>query len=198
MIASVLKGVGAFLDAIPGLVWALIVAGLVGFIVLDEIRDAAELRNTVAKYNKEVQAHAQTKLEYSNYREDAQKKVNLALEALRELERVSQLNAERTARETAQREAAMAAELAQLRNREQRVRDDLATFRAAAARDAQSGNTAALAAKADTAVQLYSSCGEEYRSMAAEAEGIRVQAVGLLDFIRRNPMCSAQFGPDAP
>jgi chromosome segregation ATPase len=190
----VIKAILAFIDGVPGIVWAAIVAALL-FMVVSMTMGNAKVKNDLRDAQTE---HAKTKSEYSQYQADVEKKQRLAEAKQREIELSNFRNAEKVAYESAKREAALADDLARSRSREQRLRDEISSFRAATARDAASGNTAALAAKANTATELYESCGTEYRSMAEEAERVRIQAIGLLDYIRGNSMCSSRFGQGVP
>jgi hypothetical protein len=135
---------------------------------------------------------------HSEYVADAERKQAEAVALKHDIELHNFRNSERIAYEQQKRESSLAAELARLRGGEQRVRDELKAFRTATARNAKSGNTAALAANAAIATELYQACGIEYRDMAKEAERVRVQAVGMWDYIRGNSMCSTPFGGAVP
>lgn len=176
-----------FFELIPGWVWASVVTfGL--FVLFAYSWQAKSLERDLAKSH---EAHA-------TYVAEAERKQAKAVAEQRDIELHNFRNSERVTYEQHEREVRLADELTRVRGNEQRVRNELSTFRAATARNAASGNLAALAANAATATELYQACGSEYRAMATEAERVRVQALGLRSYIRGNSMCSTPFGGAAP
>lgn len=183
-----------FFDILPGWAWAIIVA----FLLLALTGSHIQLANARAKISEEIANVAKEREKFSKYEAQVHANQAAAVAKQREVELHNFRNSERIAYEQQKREQALADQLAQLRSRDQRMRDELASFRAAAARDAQRGDVARLAARADLATELYEACRVEYGSMAAEAERIRLKAVGLFDYIKGNSMCSARFGASVP
>lgn len=181
-------------DLLPGWAWFLVCV----FLALVCVGLNIQLANAHAKISEEVANVAKEQKKFSDYEAQVHKNQAVAVAKQREVELHNFRNSERVAYEQQQRDKTFADQLAQLRSRDQRMRNELTAYRAAAARDAQRGDVARLAARADLSTQLYEACRIEYGSMAAEAERIRLQAVGLFDYIKGNNMCSQPFGASAP
>lgn len=174
-------------DILPGFVWALIVAVLLASNVAG-----------VVMLKSEQAAHGETKAQFADYKLDVTEKARAAEAERRSTELASFRNSERVQIEQAKRDEAATAERNALRSERDSLRADAKSFRAGIARDTASGDVAGLAAKANTAIQLHEACSERYSGMAEEAEPIRLQAIGLLDYIRGNAQCSTPFGGAAP
>lgn len=174
-------------DILPGFVWAIIVAVLLASNVAG-----------IYMLNSEQAEHGKTKVLFADYKLDVTNKARAAEAERRSTELASFRNSERVQSEQAKRDEAAAAERATLRRERDSLRNAVQGFRAGIAHDSASGNVAGLTAKADTAVQLHETCSERYSGMAEEAEPIRLQAIGLLDYIRGNPQCSTPFGDAVP
>lgn len=171
------------LDIVPGFVWL----GICIFLGMSVVGSRVQLANARAQISEEVS-------KFATYRSEVSAKQALAVQKQREVELENFRNSEKVAYEQQKRDKTYAEQLARSRSNEQRMRDELSSFRAAAAGDAQRGDVARLAARADLATGLYASCRDEYRGMAAEAERIRRQALGLWEYIKGNSQCSRPFG----
>lgn len=180
-------------DLLPGWAWFLICV----FLALACVGLNVQLANAHAKISEEIANVAKEQKKFLDYEAKVQANQAVAVAKQREIELHNFRNSERIAYEQERRDKAYADQLAQLRSRDQRMRNELDAFRAAAAGDAQRGDVARLAARADLATGLYAACREEYRSMAAEAEQLRRKAVGLFNYIKGNSMCSRPFGAGA-
>lgn len=150
------------------------------------------LVHETSKYEKE---HG----DYAEYRATAEANARRAEDERRTLEDRAN-NAERkTADESAKRDKAHAVELAALSATVAGLRTQLSNaYTAGLAADAARGDVARLTARAATAGQLLTACTGRYGELAERAEQTRLQAVGLYDYIKANPMCSQPFGPAAP
>jgi hypothetical protein len=109
----------------------------------------------------------------------------------REAEQAKQIQAERTAREQAQREGALRTALDRAAASNRSLLDRIAALdarAAAAAADvpttAPDARAAALAHEAATARQLLGSCSQRYAELGADADGLRIQVMGLQDYVK--------------
>lgn len=109
----------------------------------------------------------------------------------REAEQAKQLQAERTAREQAQREGALRTALDRASARNRSLLDRIAALDArdaAAAADvpgtAPDSRAAALAHEAATARELLGRCSGRYAELGAEADGLRIQVMGLQGYVK--------------
>lgn len=108
----------------------------------------------------------------------------------REEDQLKQQQAERIAREQAQREAAKQAALDRAESRNRGLLGAIADLnaRAAAAATAVPGagqdpGAVALIGEASTARELLGQCSSRYTAVAADADGLRSQVIGLQDFV---------------
>ena len=112
----------------------------------------------------------------------------------REAEQAKQIQAERTAREQAQREGALRTALDRAAASNRSLLDRIAALdardveHAAAAADvpttAPDARAAALAREAATARQLLGACSQRYAELGADADGLRIQVMGLQDYVK--------------
>ncbi|WP_208508387.1 DUF2514 domain-containing protein [Variovorax paradoxus] len=114
----------------------------------------------------------------------------------REEDQLKQQQAERNSREQAQREAALQSALARADSRNRGLLGTIADLnaRAAAAAAAMSGagqdsGAVAFIGQASTARELLGQCSSRYTAVAADADGLRSQVIGLQDFVAS--VCSA-------
>lgn len=121
----------------------------------------------------------------------------------REVEQAKQLNAERIAREQAQREGALRTALDRASARNRSLLDRIASIDArdaAAAADmpgtAPDARSIALAHEAATARQLLGSCSQRYAELGADADGLRIQVMGLQDYVKGVIAPAAMGGSD--
>lgn len=106
-------------------------------------------------------------------------------------------NAERNADEQARREAATAGRIAALGQRVDRLLTTLATLnRRDLPAPTDAAGVAALAREASTARQLLGACAGRYRDVAAAADQLRDQVIGLQ--ADASTVCRAQAGAPAP
>ena len=110
--------------------------------------------------------------------------------AAREAEQAKQQQAERVAREQAQREQTLRDAARRADVRALSLLDRIAALDArdaAAAADvpgaAPDARAAAFADGAATARELLGSCGQRYAELGAEADGLRIQVMGLQDYV---------------
>lgn len=110
--------------------------------------------------------------------------------AARAAEQTKQINAERIAREQAQREGALRTALDRASARNRSLLDRIAAFDArdaAAAADvsgaAPDARAIAFAHEAATARQLLGRCSQRYAELGADADGLRIQVMGLQDYV---------------
>ena len=108
----------------------------------------------------------------------------------REEDQLKQEQAERIAREQAKREAVKQAALDRAESRNRGLLGAIADLnaRAAAAAAAMSGagqdpGAVALIGQASTARELLGQCSSRYTAVAANADGLRSQVIGLQDFV---------------
>lgn len=117
--------------------------------------------------------------------------------AARQAEQIKQQQAERNARDQAQRESALQATAVATAARNRSL---LGTIAELDARNAELSRTVAdarvtaLALEANTARQLLGSCSSRYSAVAAEADGYRSQVIGLQDFV--TTVCHAPSSAD--
>ncbi|WP_454908399.1 DUF2514 domain-containing protein [Variovorax gossypii] len=106
--------------------------------------------------------------------------------AARQEEQKKQLEAERIANEQAQRESQLRQSLAAAQSRNRGLLDTITDLntRAAAAMSSpgQDAGVVALIGQAATARELLGRCSSRYTAVAADADGLRLQVIGLQDF----------------
>lgn len=174
-----------FLNLIPKPVYALAVAAL-----------AALLFTVSWSLHREKNRYIKLEQAYTAYKLDAEQKARAAEAKVREVEIAATENTRRVIDEQEKRQAAMLADRAALLRANDGLRQQVAKFRAGIAADSKGGNTAALAARAATATKLLEACSGRYRELGEDAERVRLQAIGLRQYILGNPQCSA--GSAAP
>lgn len=134
-------------------------------------------------------AHEKTKAQFSKYEADVEREAREALEDLRKKELADNHNAEKVQNAQYLKEQKSAVERSTLVNRNDRLRDELSAFKTSIA---GATSTAAIAAKATLATELFDSCRSEYTSMAVQAESDRLLASGLSAFISGSSSCAKQ------
>lgn len=106
--------------------------------------------------------------------------------AARNDEQAKQQEAERIARDQAERETTLRQSLAAAQSRNRGLLDTIAALntRAAAAMSSpgQDPGVVALIGEAATARELLGRCSSRYTTVAADADGLRLQVIGLQDF----------------
>lgn len=105
----------------------------------------------------------------------------------REAEQTKQLQAERNAHVQAQREAGLRSALARAESRNRGLLDTIAQLNARTFVDVSgatpNASAAAFAHEAATARELLGRCSGRYAELGAEADGLRVQVMGLQDYV---------------
>ncbi len=105
----------------------------------------------------------------------------------REAEQTKQLQAERNAHVQAQREAGLRSALARAESRNRGLLDTIAQLNARPFVDvpgtAPDARAAAFAHEAATARELLGRCSGRYAELGAEADGLRIQVMGLQDYV---------------
>jgi chromosome segregation ATPase len=114
-----------------------------------------------------------------------------AEQASRAKEQALQRGSERIARDTQEKQTRLVAAAAASQRAADQLRDEIARL---GARPAPADpESAAFADEAGVARQLLGACAEEYRGMAQEADGLRVQVTGLQQFAKT--VCQAGGQP---
>lgn len=153
-----------YLDLIPGWVWALVVAALVVFSGMQSVgkanakREVAELKMAVAQATNEAQAQA------------------------RKAEQRMQTEVERIAKDEEAKRKVLAVRVARADAAVASLRDEIGRLNARPA--PANPESAAYAGEASAARELLGACSDEYRLMARQAEELRIQVIGLQDYIR--------------
>lgn len=128
----------------------------------------------------------------AEYRLDVAQATVAAQEQVRLREQAALLEAERIARETYAKEQELARRAASASAAVVSLRDEIARLNARPT----PGNTPedaparAFAHEARTARELLGSCADEYRDLATKADGLRIQVIGLHDYVNTILMTS--------
>lgn len=149
------------LDAIPGWVYAIIVAVALAVLAVTWVR------------------LANTKAEFADFRREVEENTRIAVEKARAEEQEKQRNAEQIAIEGAKRQQALETRLARVNAAAAGLREQISALNARAA--PADTEAAAYAREASAARELFGSCAEEYRDMARDADELRDQVIGLQD-----------------
>lgn len=125
--------------------------------------------------------HATLKAAFANYQAIISENSRKLEVAYRAKEQTMRDNADRIAREQAQKEAELQSRADLAESAADSLRHDIERLNAAPA--PKDPALAALARQAGTARKLLGTCAEEYRSMADGAERLRLQVNGLQSFV---------------
>ena len=168
-------------------IWAIICVALITTTAISRY----ELYTAKKDYDKLDQAFAE-------YRTQAEVNAATAQAKIQELETRAIENERKVRDEQEKLLQANALDRADLERTIASLRKQQVRFSAGITADAQSGNVAALAARAATARELFEACSERYKELGDKAESVRLQAVGLYQYVKGNPLASTPFEPPRP
>lgn len=176
-----------FFNLIPKIVYMLGAAVLAALLATT----AWQLHSQKSKYEKLDKAFVEYRLLTESNAAKAQAEV-------RTLETRANDNERKTRDEQDKLQKANALDRANLERTIASLRKQQVRYAAGIAADAKTGNITSLATRATVAGELFQACSGRYTELGDEAETVRLQAIGLYQYIKGNPLASTPFDPAAP